>query len=136
MVLFTPGPMMMTKFAKSQTPITNVGERRDRKCQVRSDWRCRMADKKKAVAAIDRGLFWVAYQLYWYDLACTDATKNGNGSVWTHLAVTKFLGNTDHYGSDRLLVKRWNLLGYVQIKKYWRCSPRGQHCCSGAWSSS
>ena len=54
---------------------------------------CRMADKKKAVAAIDRGLFWAAYQLYWYDLACTDATKNGAGTVWTHLAVTKFLGN-------------------------------------------
>ena len=39
---------------------------------------CRIANKTKAIAAIDRGLFWAAYQLYWYDLACVDATKNGN----------------------------------------------------------
>ena len=88
---------------------------------------CRMADKKKAVAAIDRGLFWAAYQLYWYDLACTDATKNGAGTVWTHLAVTKFLGNTDHTDP----IAYWSSVGiswdtaFTQIKKYYDALHNG-----------
>ena len=88
---------------------------------------CRMADKKKAVAAIDRGLFWAAYQLYWYDLACTDATKNGSGTVWTHLAVTKFLGNTDHTDP----IAYWLSVGitwdtaFAQVKKYYDALHEG-----------
>lgn len=82
---------------------------------------CRMANKVKAIAAIDRGLFWAAYQLYWYGLACTDATRNGNGTVWTHLAVTKFLGNTDHTDP----IAYWSSVGiswdaaFAQIKRYY-----------------
>lgn len=56
----------------------------------------RMRDKAKAIKAIDRGLFWGAYQLYWYDLPCTDATKTGKGTVWTHEAVSRLLGGTNH----------------------------------------
>jgi hypothetical protein len=82
---------------------------------------CRIANKANAIAAIDRGLFWAAYQLYWYDLACTDATKNGQGTVWTHLAITKFLGNTDHTDP----IAYWSSVGiswdaaFAQIKKYY-----------------
>ena len=81
---------------------------------------CRFDDRARAVASIDRGLFWAAFQLFYYKLPCTDATQNGNGTVWTHAAVTKFLGNTDHVDP----LPYWNSVGvtwsaaYAQIQKY------------------
>ena len=81
---------------------------------------CRFDDKNRAIASIDRGLFWAAYQLFYYNLPCTDATKNGNGTVWTHLAVSKFLGNTDHTDP----IAYWSSVGiswdtaFAQVKRY------------------
>ena len=88
---------------------------------------CRFDDRARAVASIDRGLFWAAYQLFYYKLPCTDATQNGNGTVWTHAAVTKFLGNTDHVDP----LPYWNSVGvtwsaaYAQIQKYFYALQAG-----------
>ena len=82
---------------------------------------CRFDNKSRAVASIDRGLFWAAYQLFYYNLPCTDATKTGNGTVWTHLAVSRFLGNTDHTDP----IAYWSSVGvswdaaFAQIKRYY-----------------
>lgn len=82
---------------------------------------CRFDNKAKAVASIDRGLFWAAYQLFYYNLPCTDATKTGSGTVWTHLAVSRFLGNTDHTDP----IAYWSSVGvswdaaFAQIKRYY-----------------
>ena len=82
---------------------------------------CRFDNKARAVASIDRGLFWAAYQLFYYKLPCTDATKTGNGTVWTHLAVSRFLGNTDHTDP----IAYWSSVGiswdsaFAQIKRYY-----------------
>ncbi len=82
---------------------------------------CRFDNKAKAVASIDRGLFWAAYQLFYYNLPCTDATKTGNGTVWTHLAVSRFLGNTDHTDP----IAYWSSVGvswdaaFAQVKRYY-----------------
>lgn len=82
---------------------------------------CRFDNKDRAVASIDRGLFWAAYQLFYYNLACTDATKTGNGTVWTHLAVSRFLGNTDHTDP----IAYWASVGvswdaaFAQVKRYY-----------------
>ena len=82
---------------------------------------CRFDNKARAVASIDRGLFWAAYQLFYYNLPCTDATKTGNGTVWTHLAVSRFLGNTDHTDP----IAYWSSVGiswdaaFAQIKRYY-----------------
>ena len=82
---------------------------------------CRFDNKARAVASIDRGLFWAAYQLFYYNLPCTDATKTGSGTVWTHLAVSRFLGNTDHTDP----IAYWSSVGvswdaaFAQIKRYY-----------------
>ena len=82
---------------------------------------CRFDNKAKAVASIDRGLFWAAYQLFYYNLPCTDATKTGSGTVWTHLAVSRFLGNTDHTDP----IAYWSSVGvswdaaFAQVKRYY-----------------
>ena len=82
---------------------------------------CRFDNKARAVASIDRGLFWAAYQLFYYKLPCTDATKTGRGTVWTHLAVSRFLGNTDHTDP----IAYWSSVGvswdaaFAQIKRYY-----------------
>ena len=82
---------------------------------------CRFDAKARAVASIDRGLFWAAYQLFYYNLPCTDATKNGIGTVWTHLAVSRFLGNTDHTDP----IAYWSSVGiswdaaFAQLKRYY-----------------
>ena len=82
---------------------------------------CRFDNKARAVASIDRGLFWAAYQLFYYNLPCTDATKTGSGTVWTHLAVSRFLGNTDHTDP----IAYWSSVGvswdaaFAQTKRYY-----------------
>ena len=82
---------------------------------------CRFDNKARAVASIDRGLFWAAYQLFYYNLPCTDATKTGSGTVWTHLAVSRFLGNTDHTDP----IAYWSSVGvswdaaFAQVKRYY-----------------
>lgn len=84
-------------------------------------------DHAKAVASIDRALFWAAYQLYWYGLPCTDATKNGKGTVWTHLAATQFLGGTDHTDP----IAYWESVGikwsiaYAKLKEYYDALHKG-----------
>lgn len=48
--------------------------------------------------ALDFYLFWTAYQHYWYDMGRTvdNAENDGWGTVWTHNAVSRHLGGTDH----------------------------------------
>ena len=55
----------------------------------------RYKSKADALAAIDRWIFYLAYQIYWYNLLADDAA-DGAGTVWSHDAVSKFLGGTDH----------------------------------------
>lgn len=48
--------------------------------------------------ALDFYLFWTAYQHYWYDMSRTvdNAENDAWGTVWTHNAVSRHLGGTDH----------------------------------------
>lgn len=70
---------------------------------------------------IDRQCYWTAVQLCYYNLPCTDATKNGNGTVWTHKAVSQFLGGTDHQDPIAFYAKagtNWTEV-FNQVKAYY-----------------
>ncbi|WP_262492246.1 SH3 domain-containing protein [Macrococcoides canis] len=68
---------------------------------------------KRFLDSIDRWIFWMAYNSYYYDIKIVDATINGKGSLWTHYAVSKFLGRTDHVDPMPYIKERsLKLLGY------------------------
>lgn len=52
--------------------------------------------KERFLKSLDKWIFYFAYQLYWYEIEPNDATGDGNGTVFTHEAVSKFRGQTDH----------------------------------------
>lgn len=52
--------------------------------------------KERFLKSIDRWIFYFAYQMYWYDIEVYDGTDDGVGTVFTHEAVSKFRGYTDH----------------------------------------
>ncbi len=47
---------------------------------------------------LDHYLFWAAYQHYYYDMGrkVDNAETDGWGTIWTHNAVSRHLGGTDH----------------------------------------
>lgn len=83
--------------------------------------------KERFLLSIDRWIFYFAYQMYWYDIEVYDATDDGNGTVFTHHAVSKFRGHTDHVDpmpyikerSKKLLGKEitWSQI-YNKLKEY------------------
>lgn len=83
--------------------------------------------KERFLLSIDRWIFYFAYQMYWYDIEVYDATDDGNGTVFTHHAVSKFRGYTDHVDpmpyikerSKKLLGKEitWSQI-YNKLKEY------------------
>lgn len=70
-------------------------------------------EKTRFLKSIDKWIFWSAFQCYWYDIKPTDATDDGNGTIWTHEAVSKFKGGTDHVDPMPYVKQRSKqLLGY------------------------
>ncbi|ULG70891.1 SH3 domain-containing protein [Macrococcus brunensis] len=54
--------------------------------------------KEEFFKCLDHYIFWIAYQHYYYDMSRTvdNAENDGWGTLWTHNAVSKHLGGTDH----------------------------------------
>src|SRR5699024_6775180 len=77
--------------------------------------------KKQKLQVIDHAAYWVAVQLVYYKLPCKDASKDGNGTVWGHTHVTKFLGGTTHTDP----IAYFNSVGvswndfYKQVERYY-----------------
>lgn len=77
---------------------------------------------KQHQQAIDRQCYWAAMQLYYYKLTPSDATHNGKGTVWTHDAVSKYLGGTDHTDPTAYIARHgvtWREM-YNQINAYYK----------------
>lgn len=80
---------------------------------------CREKTYDNFARSINNDAYYVAYLLKKYNLPVTNATHTGNGTVWSHDAVSRFLGGTDH--SDP--VGYFNSWGYsmdqfVNLVKY------------------
>lgn len=81
---------------------------------------CSEKDKAKMLKSIDRAAHYLAVQLWYYKLPCTDAVPKGKGTVWTHHAVSKFRGNTNHTDPDGYF-DRWGIKWtdvFNKIKEY------------------
>lgn len=61
---------------------------------------CEETDRNDFAKSINNDAIYAAKILHRYDLTPTNATHDGNGTVWSHLAVSKFLGGTDHGDPD------------------------------------
>lgn len=57
---------------------------------------CEETDRNNFAKSINNDAIYVAKILHRYHLKPTNATHNGHGTVWSHAAVSKFLGGTDH----------------------------------------
>jgi len=76
---------------------------------------------KQHLQVIDRTAFWGAVQLAYYNLPCTNAENTGKGTVWSHNAVSKFKGGTDHVDPIAYLQRHgsnWTEL-FNQTKAYY-----------------
>src|SRR5699024_3240296 len=60
-------------------------------------------------------------------LPCKDASKDGNGTVWGHVHVSKYLGGTDHTDP----IAYFNSVGvswndfYKQVERYYNAYKKG-----------
>lgn len=75
--------------------------------------------------SVNNDAYYVAYLLRQYNLPCTLADNTGSGTIWSHNAVSNYLGGTDHtdpvgyfaqWGYDmnqfyQLVQKKYNELG-------------------------
>src|SRR5699024_11629978 len=58
---------------------------------------------------------------------CKDASKDGNGTVWGHVHVSKYLGGTDHTDP----IAYFNSVGvswndfYKQVERYYNAYKKG-----------
>src|SRR5699024_9436771 len=83
--------------------------------------------KKQKLQVIDRAAYWAAVQLVYYKLPCKDASKDGNGTVWGHVHVSKYLGGTDHTDP----IAYFNSVGvswndfYKQVERYYNAYKKG-----------
>ena len=57
---------------------------------------CRSKNLADFAKSVNNQAFYTAYQLKKYNLQPIDASNTGKGTVWSHAAVSKFLGGTDH----------------------------------------
>ena len=57
---------------------------------------CRSKNLSDFAKSVNNQAFYAAYQLKKYNLKPIDASNTGKGTVWSHAAVSKFLGGTDH----------------------------------------
>jgi len=56
--------------------------------------------------SVNNDASYIASILYHYDLPVISAEKDGNGTLWSHFAVTKFLGGTTH-GDPHGYFSKW-----------------------------
>lgn len=88
--------------------------------------------KDRFLKSLDRWIFWSAYQCYYYNIVPSDAT-DGSGTIWTHEAVSKHLGGTDHVdpmpyirsrGADFGLNISWSQI-YNKLVEYYNALNKG-----------
>lgn len=61
---------------------------------------CEETTRENFAKSVNNDAIYAAKILHRYDLTPTNATHTGKGTVWSHLAVSKFLGGTDHGDPD------------------------------------
>ena len=66
---------------------------------------CEENNRNDFAKSVNNDAIWVAQMLHRYKLKPTNATHNGQGTIWSHLAVSKFLGGTDHGDPDGYFAK-------------------------------
>lgn len=57
---------------------------------------CEETTRNNFAKSVNNDAIYAAKILHRYNLKPTNATHNGKGTVWSHAAVSKFLGGTDH----------------------------------------
>ena len=77
---------------------------------------------KQHQQAIDKQAYWGAVQCQYYGITPSDATLKGQGTIWTHNAVSQFLGGTDHTDPIAYFSRHgvtWREF-YNQLNGYWK----------------
>ncbi|MDF7638187.1 SLAP domain-containing protein [Lactobacillus sp. ESL0791] len=75
---------------------------------------CQESSRANFAKSVNNDAIFAAKMLHKYHLKPSNATKTGKGTVWSHHAVTRFLGGTNHTDPDGYFAK-W---GYSMDKFY------------------
>lgn len=81
---------------------------------------CEEDNKDDFVKSVNNDAIWCANILHRYNLKPTNATKTGQGTIWSHAAVSKFLGGTDHGDPDGYFAKwDYSMDEFFDLIKYY-----------------
>lgn len=70
--------------------------------------------------SINNDAIYVAQIMHRYNITPTNAVHDGNGTVWSHSAVSKFLGGTDHGDPDGYFAKwGYSMDSFFDLIKYY-----------------
>lgn len=81
---------------------------------------CEEDNKEDFVKSVNNDAIWCANILHRYNLKPSNATKTGQGTIWSHAAVSKFLGGTDHGDPDGYFAKwGYSMDQFYDLIKYY-----------------
>ena len=81
---------------------------------------CEVNNRNDFAKSVNNDAIWVANILHRYKLKPTNATHTGKGTVWSHAAVSKFLGGTDHGDPDGYFSKwGYSMDQFFSLVKYY-----------------
>lgn len=81
---------------------------------------CEESNRNDFAKSINNDAIYAARILHRYNLTPTNATHDGKGTVWSHLAVSKFLGGTDHGDPDGYFAKwGYSMDDFFDLIKYY-----------------
>lgn len=81
---------------------------------------CEESDRSDFAKSINNDAIYAARILHRYHLTPVNATHDGKGTVWSHLAVSRFLGGTDHGDPDGYFAKwGYSMDSFFDLIKYY-----------------
>lgn len=88
---------------------------------------CEETNRNNFAKSINNDAIWSARILHRFNLKPTNATHNGQGTVWSHAAVSKFLGGTNH-GDPVGYFNKWgySMDDFFDLIKYYYDLQEGQ----------
>ncbi|WEV71628.1 SLAP domain-containing protein [Lactobacillus sp. ESL0785] len=85
---------------------------------------CEEDNQTDFVKSVNNDAIYVAQLLHHYNLTPDNASNDGQGTIWSHHAVTKFLGGTDHTDPDGYFAKwGYSMDDFCDLVTYYYDSP-------------
>ncbi|BDR61097.1 SLAP domain-containing protein [Lactobacillus xylocopicola] len=97
---------------------------------------CQENTRNKFAKSVNNDAIYAAKLLHRYDIVPTNASNTGKGTIWSHHAVSQFLGGTNHTDPDDYFAKwGYSMDDFFDLLKYYYNLQGGETDNDGAASS-